>query len=568
MIIGRSTVGYWIAVVAALTGVSIHAGPGLRAVPVLVTLVMLPGAAFSRHLRLADTGSRLSPPIAAAAGAAWLVLASEALLYLHWWKPAALIPMTLAVSTAAAAVPVYRGNHLREVNHRFRAFVAAMCSGLVALMVASIYRARYSVAELQVLQDAWMWSQNSPRTGRTSLSGLSIVQGLIVPFKNASMGTLLAARWIGLAIMLSAVATALGWSVAIAGRRHVTTAAIAMLGAAALAGFAGPSGAASVGAPFLLAAGWCLTGRNQSLWRLGASGVLLGIAAMASPQCAVTGAALLIWLSVDTWRRRTMPGGVKRSTRKLAAVTSGLCISAVGVVLATARYGLRVPFPVVELERMSLLDQGRGFLIVASLLLVALAAVLNEISRSRGPSLMLRRRQTPIVALVASCIGAVFDRSNLPRAALLPGLFFVLCISMLLSADPDSGPTPVRSRRANWGPTLPRTGVAIVASILVLVPVAVGFKDLGTGVGTNQRHRIAFVLGNTNPWDSVYDPQGATGVLRARVDRDRLGGATIAIVGSRELRTDPTLAATLISGFEPTSLPGVWRRQTKLATTF
>ena len=155
----------------SVTSLALRAPAAFRLVPMLAVMVALPGFAVSRHLQSRTRFAAV--PIGAAVGIAWLVLASEVLVYSRWWKPAALIPATLCMSAVAVAVPVHRAAHgLRwDAVRRTSVGLGVASSGLfIAAQTLSLRRTPYSADELKPLQFAWMTSTGT-RNGTGTSSG-------------------------------------------------------------------------------------------------------------------------------------------------------------------------------------------------------------------------------------------------------------------------------------------------------------------------------------------------------------------------------------------------------------
>ena len=190
-------------VVAAASLVS-GAPAWLRIVPMLGALVVVPGLSLVHGFGRRLPASALT--WALAAGSAWLVLGSQVLLYSGWWKPAALLPASLGVSAVALGFPRIRSAALVTIGRLGRLGLAMSFPCAAVVQVWAIYHAPYTADELARLQSAWTWSERSRgATGRLALSATSLLEAVVIPFRRPSTGTLLASRWLGLGLLVTAV---------------------------------------------------------------------------------------------------------------------------------------------------------------------------------------------------------------------------------------------------------------------------------------------------------------------------------------------------------------------------
>ena len=506
--------GMILALGAAVLSLAVGTPAWIRVVPVLLVLVAMPGVTLARHI--GHDGARTPVALTVAIGMAWLVVASEALLYARWWKPAALIPATLAVSAIAVVVPARRAAHRVRLLRRPLVAVISLAGTFVALQIWAMFRAPYGREELAALQGALTWSPSTTgRTGGVRLSALSLVESLVIPLRRPSTGTLLAARWLGLGLLIAAVVAAATWARMIVNRRAAATTAVLLTGAAAVVHVDGMSGVAAVGAPLLLAAGWCLTDTERRPRRMALGGALLGAGALCSRQCALAAVGLLLWAVVDARQRqrRRASADPDGPTLPPSVVLGMLAAVAVGALVASGA-GVTVPVLSGAMPR----DVGGGgphtvAILLASLpiLLLALAALARALPSLAKPSHrgVVNVSHAPMFALAGALAGASIESASLARVALLPLLLMALCAGTLIGAELGDHDDVTG---------LPRRSVLLRVGVAAVIAAPLGVTVVRTWHSTNhaQLARVASVLAGS-PAEVVFDPVGPVAVLRPRV---------------------------------------------------
>ena len=325
------------AVVAALF-LALRAPAGVRVAPMMAVLVATPGLVAVRHVR---TRSRTGVAvIACAVGIAWLVLTSEVLVYLRWWKPAVLIPATLCISIVLGMSPLHRAAHAIRWD-RCRTMCVALAGAAVGFVVAlqtyAVMRTPYSAAELRPLHAAWLLATGRHDDSATAPdSMLSEIQARLIPFHNPSVGSLLGARWLQLGLLALTVALAGLWAHAGAERRGSPAMWATVIGAAALVHIDAAGPGTLLAGPLLMGAGSCITANRNGTTRPGVAGLLLAAAALESRICAFAAAAFVISEVHRCSERRphTVPAWFGPRVRMLAGVVAGgVCLSAAAAVL-------------------------------------------------------------------------------------------------------------------------------------------------------------------------------------------------------------------------------------------
>ena len=507
--------GLGCALVAALLSLTLHAPAWVRVAPMLLVLVIMPGIAISRHL--GDGRQKTPAAVPIAVGIAWLVLASEALVYSHWWKPVALIPATVAVSGIALAVPTYRAAHRVRIGRLCLALAISFAGVLLAPSMWTMFRAPYTADELRPLQAAWTWSQNTAgQTGRLPLSAMSFLEAAFIPFGHPSTGTLLATRWLGIGLLLASVATASGWSRAFVHRRGAAATVALLASTAGVAFVARLSDVAVVGAPLLLGAGWCLVGPTRSARRLQLGGAMLGAAGLSSRQCAFAGLGLLLWMALDDGqRRRASPNHDDGVPLEQAAL--GILFALVAGLLGAAAAGVSVPALATDVSGWRAVPVRAhfhaSFLACVPLVFVVQVGLLREATSAvrRGRRVVVRRSYAPMLALAGSCIGAFLERAALTRVVLLPLLLVVLCAANVLWPNEDADVAGVDGLRrgADGSVRFVARRVGLTA-VLIIAPLAAQIADVWGSTNTEQVARVAYLLRQNAPSPAILDLTAAS----------------------------------------------------------
>ena len=558
-------------VLISVTSLALRAPAAVRLVPMLAVLVALPGLAVSRHLQ---SRSRFAAvPIGAAVGIAWLVLASEVLVYSRWWKPAALIPATLCMSALAAAVPVHRAAHgLRwDAARRTSVGLSVASTGLfIAAQTLSLRRTPYSADELKPLQFAWMKATGA-RNGTVSHSGSTLgwLETWLIPFHRASTGTLLAARWLELGFLALTVALAGIWARSFTGRRGQATSWAILIAAAAAIHTEQLRPGTAIAAPLLMGAGYCLTPTRDTKTRPGFGGVLLGAAALGSRTCALAAAALAIWAILQARAARrpiTFPAWAGPIRRMIA----GIAVAAITAVLLAVVADARIP-SLSETERASRRGGSTVFALwFAAFVVITLLASVRHRQQRAGRSGLRRGmcRNGPVLALAGACLGALLEQGPVLGELSVPLLLLALSTAKLVWSD--QGPeldvarqplasAPDRSARTSrW-----QIGITLM---IVAIPIAGRFAELDGTNNEAQLARISYLLQHSGPYDAVFDPSHTVGVMRVPIGRADLDQAAFAIVPPSMLSGDLGLQSALRAGFEPTPYADVWRATLRWST--
>jgi hypothetical protein len=565
--------GLAVSLLGAVASIAFGAPIPVRLVAVLVTLVLLPGMAVSFRIGTHGVGtdrSNSATPLALATGIAWLVLATEVLLYAHWWKPGAMIPASTAFAAIVMAVPSTKGAHIRRRSARTRFWIGcgtAVACWFVALQAWSIYRAPFRVEELWPVQGAWVRAGGtSVRPARVSSSAISLLFEAVIPFQRSSFGTLLAARWLALGLFLIALGSAAAWCRSLVRGRTLAFVLVAMVGSSAFFHADRLSGVTAVSTPLILASGVCLAGESRMRRRFLLAGGLVGLAAVSSRTGLGAAIGLGSWAYLDT---RSSPPiqGVART--RVGAFAAGLLGTLIAVVICARIFVL--PIPVMNhLSASTGTGRFRMLSLCGALALFALGAFVSDIATSWSgttPRLRIRKHHAPLLALVGACIGASMEGVPLLQVAPPALLLSILGVTGLL-ASPDSGIARTARRRparnaVDGGPVGTRlaptrlAGLGFAAVMLVLGGVQTArVLKLSNQLQTRQ---MAYILERTTPGDAVYDPSRAVGVLRPQVDRKAIDQAAFAVVSEADIARDRVLEATLdAAGFTRAPLPGVW----------
>ena len=553
--------------VCAVASIQLRAPIPVRFTAVLFALVLVPGLAVTYRVnayRRPDDAIRSATALPFAFGIAWLVLATEALLYAHWWKPGALIPATAAFA-ALMVVTSAQGAHLRRRASRERLWIwgiSAIGSWFIALQAWSIYRAPYRIEELGSIQTAWIRAESTPgRLGRASGSAISILLEAAVPFRRSTFGTLLAARWLALGLFGFAIVFAALWGRSLAKGPNLALAFAAMVGASSIVRFDVLSGVTAVSTPLLLAAGVCLAGRGRLSCRFALAGGLLTLGAVSSRTGFGAAIGLGMWLVLDA---RSWPAirGVARS--RFGALTAGL-LSTLTVAIVCSRI-FTVPFPVLHGHPVSLANGKMPALqACAWLVLLATGALFVDIAVSRPTHSRrhrINRHHAPLITLIGAGVGASVEGLPLLQVAPLLLLLSILSITGLLFS-PDSGFARfVRSQRAvkPVSEVVPRSRLTWLGPVVLALLLA-GLQTARVARLSNRQQtgQMAYILERTTARDAVYDPSGEVGVLRPRADHNAIGRAAFAVVPEGDTARDRELRKTLnAAGFTRTARPGVW----------
>ena len=560
--------------VCAVASIQLRAPIPVRFIAVLVALVLVPGLAVTYRVnayRRYDDAIRSATALPFAFGMAWLVLATEVLVYAQWWKPGALIPATTAFA-ALLVVTSAQGAHLRRRASRERLWIwgiSAIGCWFVALQAWSIYRAPYRIEELGSIQTAWIRAESTPgQLGRASGSAISILLEAVVPFRRSTFGTLLAARWLALGLFGVAIVFAVSWGRSLAKGPNLVLAFAAMVGACSIVQVDVLSGVTAVSTPLLLASGVCLAGRSRLSGRFALAGGLLTLGAVSSRTGFGAAIGLGLWLVLDA---QSWPAirGVARN--RFGALTAGL-LGTLTVAIVCSRI-FSVPFPVLHGHPVSIATgkipalQACGWLV-----LLATGALLVDIAvarPSRSRRHRINRHHAPLITLIGAGFGASVEGLPLLQVAPLLLLLSVLSITGLLFS-PDSGfARLVRSQRAVNAvhEVVPRARLTLFG-LVTLVLLLAGLQTVRVARLSNrqQTSQMAYILERTTALDAVYDPSGEVGVLRPRAEHKAIGRAAFAVVPGDTAR-DRELRKTLIAaGFTRTTQPGVWARVLQWST--
>lgn len=548
-------------------------GTSLAALLVIVVLVVLPGRALARHL-LPEV--RVRPvTVSIALGITWLVMASQVLLYARWWKPAALIPASLFVTALASCLPVARPRHGKRSRDVLSA-VAAIAVGLVlAATAASMARARYSDVELATLQDAW--DRSSGGAVFSSSSATSILQWLVLPMRAANAGTLLASRWMGLA--LSAAAISLAYRCVgprVRTDRRMPLVALLAAGAALAQGVRFMD-IATVGTPFLFLGTALLVRPPRGPLQPLIAGLALGIAALSAPTSALAAAGVLVTVTVRALRPANPADGVAHLIVSLLCTISATLTSLACTTLA-ARAGIDVPGFAFRAWPHQFGDLRVSPLAIIAILFAAGAAT------SWFPALYEAIRRTVagvnpmlLTALVGSLTGALLTDAPLGRVALLPALVALCCIAeaawpaetptkSLARLDAASGRHGVGATHVRPSAIADRSAIGLTVVMLVGTFVTAGLAARQTNTAQLAGLRVITEQTTSSEWVLRTDP--SVPVMRRTVGPAEINRATMAIVDAATLSTNTALRTRLERDFDPTPVSGVWVRVLALSTGF
>ncbi len=545
----------------------------LAALLVIVGLVVLPGRAFARHLL---PEARVRPvSISIALGITWLVVTSEVLLYVRWWKPAALIPASLLMTALAYSLPVARPRHgcrTRDV----RSTAAAVALGLVVGATAvSMARARYSDVEITTLQSAWDRSSNG--AAFPSRSATSILQWLVLPMRAANAGTLLASRWIGL--LFAAAALALAYRcVALRVRADRRMALVVLLAAgASLSQGVRFMDIATVGAPFLFAGMALLVRPPRGPVQPVLAGLALGIAALSAPTTALAAGGVLVTVTMRSLRPANPADGVAHLAVSLLVTISATLMSVAGTVFA-AHLGIDVPGFAFAAQ-----PHAFGGLRVSPFATIAIlfgiGAATSWVPALYDPIRRTTARVNPLLltALVGSVAGSLLVDAPAGRTGFVVVLVGLCCIAE--AAWPNTAaevrlpgfddvprrPVPLVSHlRSNS--SADRAAVALAIVMLVGALAAAGLA--ARRPNTAQLASLREITERTTSREWVLSTNPSVPVMRRSVGPAEIDRATIAIADAETLAADPELRSRLERDFAPTAVRGVWVRVLALSSGF
>ena len=594
----------------------------LAAILTIAVLVVLPGRALARHL-LPEVRVRPAS-VAMALGITWLVLASQVLLYARWWKPAALIPASLAVTALANALPAARPKHGKR-SRNVRSTASAIAVGLVVLATAvSMATARYSNVEIATLQHAW--DRSSGSNSFPSSSATSILQWLVLPMREANAGTLLASRWLGFALSAAAIAFAYR-CVAARVRADRRMALVAFLAAGvSLSQAVRFMDVATVGAPFLFAGMTLLVRPPRGPLPPVVAGFALGIAALSAPTSALAAAGVLITVTLRALRPANPADGVAHAIVSLLCTISATVMSVAGTALA-AHAGIDVPGFAFTLssDRFDHL----GVILFATVVVVVVVTIAVaagaatwrfravpaagriraerqsirsicadaatwRIRAERQSIRSIRTNVDPMLltALIGSVSGVLLADAPLDRTALVAVLVALCCVAEAawppdvssmhiprpdaVSSRPTVGAPRVGAPRVGasrvGAPRVDRkaradraaVGLAIVAVVGSIATAALASRHTNTA----QLASLRVITEQTTSTEWVLRTDPSVPVMRRTVGLAEINRATMAVVRADTLAANAALRATLDRDFDPTPVSGVWMRVLALSTGF
>ena len=565
----------------------------LAAILTIAVLVVLPGRALARHL-LPEVRVRPAS-VAIALGITWLVLASQVLLYARWWKPAALIPASLAVAALANALPVVRPRHGKR-SRNVHSTASAIAVGLVVLATAvSMATARYSNVEIATLQHAW--DRSSGSTSFPSSSATSILQWLVLPMRQANAGTLLASRWLGFALSAAAIAFAYR-CVAARVRADRRVALVAFLAAGvSLSQAVRFMDVATVGAPFLFAGMTLLVRPPRGPLPPVVAGLALGIAALSAPTSALAAAGVLITVTLRALRPANPADGVAHVIVSLLCTISATVMSVAGTALA-AHVGIDVPGFAFALssdrfDHLSVILFATVVVVVVVTIAVAAGAATWRIradaaaGRIRAERQSIRSIRTNVdpmllTALIGSVIGVLLADAPLDRTALVAVLVALCCVAEAawpsdvssmqfprpdtVSSRPIVGASRVGASRVGRKARADRAAVGLAIAAVVGSVATAALASRHTNTAQLASLRVITEQTTSTEWVLRTDP--SVPVLRRTVGLAEIDRATMAIVRADTLAANAALRATLDRDFVPTPVSGVWMRVLALSTGF
>ncbi len=545
----------------------------LAALLVIVVLVVAPGRALARHLL---PEARVRPvSISIALGIAWLVLASEVLLYARWWKPAALIPASLLVTALAYSLPVARPRHGRRTRD-VRSTAAAVAVGLVVVATgASMARARYSDVEITTLQSAWDRASNG--AAFPSRSATSILQWLVLPMRAANAGTLLASRWMGLMFAVAALPLAYR-SVALRVRADRRMALVVLLAAgASLSQGVRFMDIATVGAPFLFGGMALLVRPPRGPVQPVLAGLALGIAALSAPTTALAAAGVLVAVTIRSLRPANPADEVAHLFVSLLVTISATLTSVAGTAFA-AHVGIDVPGFAFAAHPHTFGDlRVSPFATIAIMFGIGAATswfpgLYNAIRRT-----IARVNTMLLTALVGALTGALLADAPVGRTGFVAVLVALCCVAEA------AWPTKTANERFSGLDVAPRRPIPMVrhvpsdsvadrAAIGLAVVMLVGaLATAGLAARRTNSAQLASlreITERTTSTEWVLSTNPSDPVMRRSVRPDEIDRATMAILAPDKLATDTELRTRIERDFAPTPVRGVWVRVLAFSSGF